>query len=117
MELDTSENRGTHWYGGPDFAVEVVSPHDRTFEKLPFYAKVGTQKLLLIERQPWAVRLFRLQAKQLVEVGQSTLYEPNILASDVIPLSWRLAGKPKSPRIEITHHDGVQRWVLRPDSL
>ncbi len=88
-----------------------------TLEKLPFYAKVGTQELLIIERQPWAIRLFRLQDNQMVEAGQST---PNVrkrLASDVLPLSWRLTGTPQSPQIEITHHDGVQRWVLTPDGL
>src|SRR5436305_9087721 len=25
-----AEDRGTHWYGGPDFVVEVVSTYDRS---------------------------------------------------------------------------------------
>src|SRR3990172_5790454 len=41
-----AENRGTHWLGGPDFVVEIASPHDRSREKLAFYAAVGTRELL-----------------------------------------------------------------------
>ena len=40
-----AENRGAFWYGGPDFAVEVISPDDRTLEKLPFYEMVRVREL------------------------------------------------------------------------
>ena len=29
-----AEDRETHWFGGPDFAVEILSPYDRSREKL-----------------------------------------------------------------------------------
>ncbi|HEV3167104.1 MAG TPA: Uma2 family endonuclease [Isosphaeraceae bacterium] len=29
-------NRDTHWVGGPDFALEILSPGDRAHEKIPF---------------------------------------------------------------------------------
>ena len=32
---------GTHWFGGPDFLVEVQSPRDETDEKIPFYSRIG----------------------------------------------------------------------------
>lgn len=31
------EDCGTHWLGGPNLAIEIVSPGDRTLEKLDFY--------------------------------------------------------------------------------
>lgn len=31
-----AKNCGTYWLGGPDFAVEITSPHDRSREKLDF---------------------------------------------------------------------------------
>ena len=49
-----AEDRGTHWLGGPDFAVEVLSPDDRSRKKLDFYAKVGVRELLLVDRKPWS---------------------------------------------------------------
>ena len=39
-----AENRDTHWLGGPDLAIEIVSPGDQTREKIPFYEKVGDRK-------------------------------------------------------------------------
>ncbi len=51
-------NCGTHWRGGPDFAVEIVSPDDRSREKLGFYARVEVRELLLIDRAPWSVEYY-----------------------------------------------------------
>lgn len=31
-----ARNLGAHWQGGPDFLVEIVSPLDRSRDKLPF---------------------------------------------------------------------------------
>src|SRR5262249_51762494 len=33
-----AKNCGAHLFGGPDLAVEIVSPHDRSRKKLDFYA-------------------------------------------------------------------------------
>src|SRR5207244_1984588 len=43
----------THWFGEPDFAVEIVSPGDRSRKKLSFYASVGVRELLILDRKPW----------------------------------------------------------------
>ena len=45
-----AEDRETHWLGGPDFAVEIVSRDDRSRKKFDFYAKVGVRELLLVDR-------------------------------------------------------------------
>jgi hypothetical protein len=34
-----AQNHGSHWFGGPDWAAEVVSPGDRSREKLTFTPK------------------------------------------------------------------------------
>jgi Uma2 family endonuclease len=106
----TAINQKSHWFGGPDFAVEVISDHDRSREKFDFYAKVGVKELLLVDRKPWAVELYRLQDGLLDLVGKSDLANPAILTSQVVPLSFQLqAGEPR-PTIEMAHADGVQRW-------
>lgn len=102
---------GTHWCGGPDFAVEIASPGDRSRQKLDFYAEIGVRELLLIGRDPWEVELFRLNAGRLEPVGRSALDNPTPLASTVVPMSFRLAPGTPRPRIEVTHHDGKQRWL------
>ena len=108
-----AENCGTHWYGGPDFAIEVISPGDRTLEKLPFYAKVAARELMVIDRNPWSIRLFRLRDDQLVEVGSSSLQQSHVLSSEVVPLSFRLLSVEQQPAIEIRHQDSAEKWLVR----
>jgi Uma2 family endonuclease len=103
---------GTHWWGGPDFAVEVVSPKDRSRDKLGFYAKVGVRELLIVDRKPWRLELYRLTDGQLRLVGTSTAKQPAVLASEVLPLTFALqAGRPR-PRIAIVTADGTKDWTV-----
>jgi Uma2 family endonuclease len=102
--------RPPFWFGGPDFGIEIVSPDDRSRQKLGFYEKVGTRELLLIDRDPWRLELYRLTHGELSLVGASTPDDPQPLRSEVLGLTWRLvAGQPR-PQIEIAHDDG-RRWL------
>ncbi len=68
----TAENCNTHWFGGPDFATEVVSKGDRSRKKLAFYGKIGTRELLIVDRFPWVLELYALKRRQLRLIGRST---------------------------------------------
>lgn len=102
---------GAHWFGGPDFATEIVSKGDRSREKFDFYAKVGTRELLLVDRFPWALELYALKEAKLELVGFSTLEQPELLQSTVLPLSFRLVPGEARPGIEVRHADGNQVWL------
>lgn len=108
----TAQNHHDFYFGGPDFAVEVISEGDRTREKFDFYAKVNTRELLLVDRDPWALELYRLQDGQLQLVGKSTPEQSDELKSEVIPLSFRLQPGDDRPRIAVVHHDGEQSWLI-----
>ena len=101
-----AEDCGTHWFGGPDLAIEIVSPFDRSLEKLPFYASVGVRELMFIQRDPWAIVLHRLTDDGLVEAGRSTIADSKLLVSEVVPLSWQLQLTDGQPAIRVSHHDG-----------
>ena len=62
----TAVDHGRFWHGGPDFAVEVVSPGDQSRDKLEFYASVSTRELLVIDRAPWQLELYKLSSGQLM---------------------------------------------------
>src|SRR5262249_23087002 len=62
---------GTHWFGGPDFLVEVESPGDETDLKIPFYSQIKVRELLIIHRDTRLLRLFRHDGQQLVQVEPS----------------------------------------------
>jgi Uma2 family endonuclease len=104
-------DRGTHWLGGPDFVVEIISAGDRSRQKLAFYASLGVREVLLIDRDPWHLELYRLEETGLNLAGQNVVDDPSHLVSQVLPLSFRLAAGADRPHVEVIHADGIQRWL------
>lgn len=105
-------NCDTHWFGGPDFAAEVMSPREKLRKKLRFYAKIGTRELLVLDRSPWCLSLYRLADGELQLVGTSAVTASVWLASSVVPLSFRLIDGVERPRIEARRADGQQSWIV-----
>ena len=107
-----AENCGTHWYGGPDFAVEIESPFDRSREKFDFYAKAGVGELLFVARRPWSLELFRRAGKEWELIGRSEPDVPSpLLQSAVLPLGFRLVPGAKRPQIEVIQAGTDVRWL------
>jgi Uma2 family endonuclease len=96
-----AEDRGSHWFGGPDLAVEITSRFDRSREKFDFYAKVGIRELLLVDRRPWQLELHRRNGDRRELVGRTGLDDPFALSSRVLPLTFRLISGPSRPKIEV----------------
>jgi len=107
-----AENRETHWLGGPDLAVEIVSSGDQTREKISFYEKVRTRELLIVDRDPWQLELHRLVDNKLVVVGTSSLTDPAWLFSETVPLKLRLQPGEKRPVIELIHSSSDKAWKI-----
>ncbi len=106
------EDRESHYMGGPDFVVEILSPNDRAREKLGFYASIGVREILVVDRKPWALELYRLDGGELKLSGRSTPEAPDLLLSTVLPLVFRLqAGDPR-PWIDIRRTEGQGKWTI-----
>lgn len=103
-------NRDTHWFGGPDLAVEVTSEDDRAREKIPFYAKIGTRELLIVDRDPWQLELFRLADNQLKSVGTTSIGDGRNLAVACMPLNFQLVSEDNRPSILVTHTVDGHTW-------
>jgi Uma2 family endonuclease len=112
LEGGRAENCQSFWYGGPDFVVEIASSGDRVLEKLPFYGTVGVRECLLIERDPWRLVLYRLMGEQLSPVAESTLTHGQVIASEVLPFTFRLHAVPERPQIEVLCTASRQHWVV-----
>jgi Uma2 family endonuclease len=104
-------NRGSHWLGGPDFAIEILSPGDRAREKLEFYASVGVRELLIIDRDPWGLELYRLDGNRLGLVGRIEVGAAVALRSEVIPLFFGILPSEERPSIVASHRDG-RGWQI-----
>ena len=101
---------GTHWFGGPDFLVEVKSPGDKTDAKMPFYARVGVRELLIIHRDTRRLRLFRNDGSDLVPVRTD---DKKWLVSSVVSLAFRHRAAGGKARTEVRRTDEVPgRWVI-----
>ncbi|HEY3395842.1 MAG TPA: Uma2 family endonuclease [Lacipirellulaceae bacterium] len=107
-----AKNCRTHWCGGPDFAVEIVSPDDMVRDKIPFYGKVAMRELLIVDRDPWRLEMLRLSGKKLKSVGISSVKRGRSLPSRVLPLGFRLIGGKLRPMIEVTRSTDDKIWTV-----
>jgi Uma2 family endonuclease len=99
-ENTRAEDHDTHWYGGPDFLLEILSPGDKAREKLPFYAKIGTREVLLLDRDPWQLELYQLKRGKLKLVGQVGPGGGEVV-SGVVPLAFSLVAGDPRPRVRM----------------
>jgi len=97
--------------GPADFLVEIVSPGDKSRDKLEFYAELGVRELLLIDRYPWSLELYRLIGSELVLAGQSNEQRSGIIASAVLPLQFQLLPAEPRPEIQISEVGGTRHWT------
>jgi Uma2 family endonuclease len=96
----------THYFGGPDFLVEIQSPGDDTEEKVPFYGKIGVRELLIIHRDKRTLRLLRLDGEDLLLVKPTLLDGMEWLVSEVLPLAFRRTLIKGTPRTRVRRTDG-----------
>jgi len=52
--------------GGPDAVIEIRSPEDETYEKLPFYAALGIREVVVVDRDTKRPEIYRLAGAQYV---------------------------------------------------
>lgn len=107
-----AENCDTHWRGPADFLIEITSPGDRTHDKIAFYNRIGVHDVLIVNRETWPLELYQRQDDQLQLSAQSRLPDGATLASNKVPLHFRLIPGEKRPAIEVTRTTGEQKWLL-----
>ena len=104
-----AEDRGSHWLGGPDLAVEVVSRGDRARQKLDFYASVGVKELVFIDRSPWTIDLLRVEGGRFAEAGSATPGR-GAVETEVVPMRWSL-GLENGDRPQLRLQSGDREWT------
>jgi len=111
LTANPAVNHGTHWVGGPDFLVEIISPGENPKQKNDFYARVGTREVLVIDRDPWCLEMFQLTGGVLRSVGQSDNQTSAMLDSCTLPFSFCLRAATPRPTIVVTHSGTGQTWT------
>lgn len=100
-----------HIRGPVDFLVEIVSPGDKSRDKFDFYGELGVRELLLIDRYPWSLVLYRNNGSELVLARRAGLQQSEVIASEVLPLSFQLVPAEPRPEIRIAEVGGTRSWV------
>lgn len=60
--------------------VEVLSPHDETYEKFGFYAECGVEEIIVADPERRAVRIWRLADGEYAETERSELLNVAVVA-------------------------------------
>jgi Uma2 family endonuclease len=107
-----AKNHGKFWTGAADFVVEITSPRDRAYDKLPFYSRLGVREYLILNRQKWAIELYQHREGELRKSGESTLSRGDVLSSQVLAMSFRLVPGDARPQVEIRHESSGEHWVI-----
>ena len=90
---------------GPDAVIEIRSPGDETYDKLPFYAALGTREVIVIDRDTKRREIFRLAGSQLVALQPDA---DGWLRAETMNVRFRaVEGQPPRLRIE----DGIDSSV------
>jgi Uma2 family endonuclease len=105
-----AHNHESHWQGAADFLIEVVSPNDRAREKIAFYSQLGVRELLVIDRGPWRVELFRHTDDGLTSVAVSEVDDKKQIVCETVPISLRLVSGDDRPHIEVVASVGERTW-------
>ena len=82
--------------GGPDAVIEVRSPNDESYEKLPFFAKLGVREVVIVDRDTKRVDLFRLVAPGYERLEQGD----NDLVCETMGAVFRTLADPQ-PRLRV----------------
>ena len=106
-----AKNCNTVLVGGPDFAVEIISPHDMAHEKLPFYGKIKTLECLYINSDEKFVELYRLVGEQMELVAQLTAENGLDCSSQVLNLRFQVIAEGTQAILEVRClADSSQSW-------
>jgi Uma2 family endonuclease len=107
-----AQDCGTHWCGGPDWALEITSPKERVRQKLKFYAKVGMKELLILDRNPWRLQLYRLQNGKLQSVSKIVPDDQQEIVCNTIGLHFALKSGSERPVVEVEQPSTGKRWTI-----
>ena len=87
--------------GGPELVVEILSPGDETYEKLPFYESLGTREVLVVNPDTRAVELFALRDGRLAAVARD---DAGAVRSAVLGVTFVVVA---GPRLRLTWAGGT----------
>ena len=104
---------GAFFCGGPDFCRrdhQRLRPLPREIRFL--CVRSGVRELLLVDRNPWQLELYRLSGATWKPAGVAEPDGQQPLKSQVLPLTFKLLARPSQrPQIEVANPATGERWL------
>ena len=75
--------------GGPDAVIEVRSPDDESYEKFPFFARLGVREVIVVHRDSRDVELYHLAGSVYMATARD---DKGRLRSEVLDVHFLRAG-------------------------
>jgi Uma2 family endonuclease len=95
--------------GGPDAVIEIRSPEDETYDKLPFFAALRVHEVIVIDRDTKRPELYLLAGSQYVAVQQDA---GGWLRSEAMHVRFRtVEGHPAKLRVEDVSDAGTHTEI------
>jgi len=95
--------------GGPDMLIEIRSPGDETYEKLPWYGEQGVREVFILDRDTKRVELYRHDGTALVLRAAF----PQIAESQLLQLRFETIHEAGIPHLHVMNLKATQRsWVV-----
>jgi Uma2 family endonuclease len=97
-------NRGDYFEGAPEVVIEIHSPSDESYEKLPFYAALGVPEVWIIDRDSKEPEIYLLKR------GRNRKQRPTAASwvrSSATGMEMR-AGKPGKLAIRVAGDDATR---------
>jgi Uma2 family endonuclease len=93
---------------GPDGVIEIRSPHDESYEKLPFYATIGVREAIVIDRDTKRPEVFRLVGSQYVALQPD---REGWLLAETLQVRFRSHGAPPKLQVEDAIDSSVREEI------
>ena len=81
--------------GGPDAVIEIRSPEDETYDKLPFFAALEIREVLVVDRDTKRPEIYRLAGSQYVALQPDS---DGWVVSNTMGVRFRVVDGPPSQR-------------------
>ena len=87
--------------GAPEVVIEILSPEDETYEKLPFYERMRTREVWIIDPETRKPELYVLRRERLRRVSTPPL------RSAVLGITLSTKRTRRGPRLLVSWSGGV----------
>jgi Uma2 family endonuclease len=95
--------------GGPDAVIEIRSPEDETYDKLPFFAALGIREVIVVDRDTKRPEIYRLAGEQYVALQADA---DGWLGSETMIVKFRaIEGQPPRLRVEDARDPAVHTEI------